>query len=112
MRNKDLLIGDLCTEKTQLRPHIVWFGEDVPMLDTAIKITQQADILVIIGTSMQVYPAASLVNYVAESTPIYFIDINPAVTKNQLNNLTVIKDLASSGTTTLLKMLTEKSLLF
>ena len=57
---KDLKIGDKAEDGNQLRPHIVWFGEAVPMLDQAIEITKTAEILVIIGTSMQVYPAASL----------------------------------------------------
>lgn len=104
-RKKDLVLGDTCEQNYQLRPHIVWFGEDVPMLEKAIEITLKADILVIIGTSMQVYPAASLIDYVSENTPIYFIDPKPAVTKNTFNNLTIIKDVASIGTEKLLKML-------
>ncbi|WP_435255033.1 SIR2 family NAD-dependent protein deacylase [Tenacibaculum sp. A30] len=102
---KDILLGDTCEENAQLRPHIVWFGEDVPLLEKAVEITLQADILVIIGTSMQVYPAASLVDYVKSNTPIYFIDPNPAVNKNAFNNLTIIKDVASTGTDILLNML-------
>ncbi len=104
--NKDLVLGDVCKLESQLRPHIVWFGEAVPMLDTAIEITQKADILVIIGTSMQVYPAASLVHYIKENTPIYFIDPNPSVTENQFKNLCIIADKASNGTDKLLKKLT------
>lgn len=102
---KDLNIGDFCNKKSQLRPHIVWFGEMVPMLDKAIEITQKADILIIIGTSMQVYPAASLVNYIKQNTPIYFIDPKPSVSKNDYKNLTIIKDVASSGTDKLLDFL-------
>ncbi|MDE0536753.1 SIR2 family NAD-dependent protein deacylase [Tenacibaculum sp. L6] len=102
---KDILLGDTCEENAQLRPHIVWFGEDVPLLEKAVEITLQADILVIIGTSMQVYPAASLVDYVTSNTPIYFIDPNPAVNKNAFNNLTIIKDVASTGTDTLISIL-------
>ncbi|QTE23091.1 SIR2 family NAD-dependent protein deacylase [Polaribacter cellanae] len=102
---KELVLGDLCKNKSQLRPHIVWFGEMVPMLDKALEITQTADILVIIGTSMQVYPAASLVNYVKPNTAIYFIDPKPSVSKNDFNNLTIISDIASSGTDKLLKLL-------
>ena len=98
---KDLLLGDLCKKRSQLRPHIVWFGEMVPLLEKAIKITQTADILVIIGTSMQVYPAASLVDYVKPNTPIYFIDPKPTVSINDYNNFTIIKDFASNGTDTL-----------
>jgi len=103
--NKDIVLGDLAEDKNQLRPFIVWFYEDVPMLDKAIEITKKADILVIIGTSMQVYPAASLVDYVKPSTPIYFIDPKPSVNKNAFNNLTIIKDIASSGTDKLLRLL-------
>lgn len=103
--SKDIVIGDVCEENAQLRPHIVWFGEDVPLLEKAAEITLQADILVIIGTSMQVYPAASLVNYVQHNTPIYFIDPKPAVNKNAFNNLTIIEDVASSGTDKLITIL-------
>ncbi|MCI2228424.1 NAD-dependent deacylase [Polaribacter sp. MSW13] len=102
---KDLILGDLCKKNSQLRPHIVWFGEAVPMLDKAIEITKKADILVIIGTSMQVYPAASLINYIKPNTPIYFIDPKPAVSKSSFNNLTIIKDVASFGTDKLIKLL-------
>ena len=104
---KDIVLGDVCEENAQLRPHIVWFGEDVPLLEKAAEITFQADILVIIGTSMQVYPAASLINYVQPYTPIYFIDPNPAVNKNAFNNLTIIEDVASSGTDMLIEMLRQ-----
>ena len=102
---KDLVLGDLAKDKSQLRPHIVWFGEMVPMLEKAIEITQKSDILVIIGTSMQVYPAASLVNYIKPNTPIYFIDPKPSVSKHQFNNLTIIKDVASFGTDKLVEIL-------
>lgn len=103
---KDIIIGDCCEKNSQLRPHIVWFGEDVPLLEKATEITMQADVLVIIGTSMQVYPAASLIDYVRVNTPIYFIDPKPAVNKNAFNNLTIIEDVASTGTDKLLTLLT------
>ncbi len=77
------------------------------MLDKAIEITKKADILVIIGTSKQVYPAAGLVDYVKRSTPIYFIDPKPAVSESSFKNLTIIKDLASVGTDKLIKILKE-----
>ncbi|TYP99170.1 NAD-dependent deacetylase [Tenacibaculum adriaticum] len=102
---KDIFLGDLAEDNTQLRPHIVWFGEEVPMLDRAIEITEKADVLVIIGTSMQVYPAASLINFVQQNTPIYFIDPKPSVNKNAFNNLTIIEDVASFGTDRLLEYL-------
>lgn len=105
--NKDLNLGDVCSKGNQLRPHIVWFGEMVPMLEKAVEIVVKADILVIIGTSMQVYPAASLVDYVPENAPIYFIDPKPAVNKNQFENLTIIGDIASVGTDKLLEVLSH-----
>ena len=107
---KDLIKGNLCKKGSQLRPHIVWFGEMVPKLNKAIEITKTADVFVIIGTSMQVYPAASLVNYVKPNTPIYFIDPKPSVLKNDINNLIVIRDIASSGTDKLHTLLKQKLL--
>ncbi len=94
---KDLLIGDTCENGGQLRPHIVWFGEAVPMLDRAIEIVIKADVLIIIGTSMQVYPAAILINYVKPGIPIYFIDPKPTIYENQYSNLKVIAENASTG---------------
>jgi NAD-dependent deacetylase len=94
---KDLLPGDLCESGSQLRPHIVWFGEAVPLLEKAIEITASADILLIIGTSMQVYPAASLINYIGSLTPIYFIDPKPNINARDFNNLTVISEKAVKG---------------
>ena len=72
--NCDILPGDLCEKGFQLRPHIVWFGEPVPMMPEAERITRQADIFVIIGTSMNVYPAAGLLDDVRKSVPVYLID--------------------------------------
>lgn len=95
--HKDLIIGDVDKDNNQLRPHIVWFGEMVPLLETAIEITSKADILLIIGTSMQVYPAASLINYIKPNTPIYFIDPNPSITNNDFYDLTIIDETASLG---------------
>ena len=89
--------GDFCVKKSQLRPHIVWFGEDVPMLDIAIEIVTKADVLIIIGTSMKVYPAANLVNYIQPNTPIYFIDPKPSIAENSFPNLKIITEKASTG---------------
>lgn len=91
----DLHLGDLCDQGHQLRPHIVWFGEDVPMMEQAIKICETAHILLIIGTSMQVYPAAGLMNYVPYQTPTYFIDPKPSI--GSKDYLTVIPEPATSG---------------
>ena len=70
----ELKKGDLCPKGSQLRPHIVWFGEGVPNIETATKIAAKADILIVIGTSMLVYPAAGLIHYVSEETAKFFID--------------------------------------
>ena len=88
-------VGDTCTNGYPLRPHIVWFGEDVPLISDAIEIVQQADVLVIIGTSLQVYPASGLLNFAKSSTPIYLIDPNE-VTVNK-NRVYVIKKGAADG---------------
>lgn len=72
--NKNIEIGDLAEDGAQLRPHIVWFEEEVPMIEAAIPIVEMADFFVIIGTSLAVYPAAGLVNYVSVKVPIFLID--------------------------------------
>ena len=92
---KDLILGDLCSKGYQLRPHIVWFGEAVPMIPKAISACEEADILLIIGTSLQVYPAASLMHYVSSQTPIYYIDPRPAISSN--HQITVISENATKG---------------
>ena len=91
----DLVLGDLCQKGHQLRPHIVWFGEDVPMIESAVEICKTANVLIIIGTSMQVYPAASLMHYVPQNTPTYFIDPKPSMESKE--NLTVIAETATVG---------------
>lgn len=74
--NPDIHIGDKSKDGSQLRPHIVWFGEAVPAMFEAERIVQEADILVVIGTSLNVYPAAGLVNYVSDQVPVFLIDPN------------------------------------
>ncbi len=91
----NIKLGDTCPNGNQLRPHIVWFGEAVPMIESAINICMTADILAIIGTSMQVYPAASLMHYSPVGIPIYFIDPKPSIKSNP--NLTVIAETATLG---------------
>ena len=105
--NKELVLGDLCLKGSQLRPHIVWFGESVPMLEKAIEITQEADVLVVVGTSLQVYPAASLIDFIKPNTRIYFIDPQPAILERNFSNLTIIKEVASVGTSQLLSLLVD-----
>lgn len=92
---KDLNTGDLCKDGYQLRPHIVWFGEAVPEMDNAIKIVMQTDILIIIGTSMQVYPAASLLQYAPSEAKIYFVDPKPSIGSTE--KITVFAESATSG---------------
>ena len=102
---EDLFIGDLCTKGYQLRPNIVWFGEAVPLIPKAISICEGADILLIIGTSMQVYPAASLMHYVKPDTEIFYIDPNPAMESTA--QITVISKTASIGVNEVIERLKE-----
>lgn len=90
---RDLVLGDTDGNGNQLRPHVVWFGEDVPMIEPAVKICEQAEVLIIIGTSMNVYPAASLMHYVPESVPVYFVDPKP-----NIQNSSRIKVIAKPAT--------------
>ena len=86
---KDIHIGDLAPDGKQLRPHIVWFGESVPLIVNAMEISTQADILLIVGTSLLVYPANSLIEYVSEYVPVYVVDpIRPDIyTGHQVHHL-------------------------
>lgn len=88
-----------------MRPHIVFFQEPVPMIEKAVEIVEKADIFVVIGTSLVVYPAAGLINYVRPGTPIYYIDPNPAPTPG-IPNLTVIREPATKGMEKLKTLLT------
>ena len=106
---KDLVLGHLCDKKSQLRPHIVWFGEDVPMIERAVEICETADILIIIGTSMQVYPAASLVEFAQSHVPVFYIDPKPAINYSleQSRQLEVIEAAATLGMSQLFKQLVK-----
>jgi NAD-dependent deacetylase len=75
----DLLLGDVCPEGFQLRPHIVWFGEEVPMMEIAALACTTADVMLVIGSSLQVYPAAGLIQYVPMGNRIIYVDLNPNV---------------------------------
>jgi len=102
---KDINPGDCCEKGSQLRPHIVWFGEAVPMMDEAVDITSEADIFVVIGSSLNVYPAAGLINYAPQKASLWLIDPNVvAVPVNR--KVEEIKEGASKG----VKMLTERLL--
>lgn len=98
-------LGDKAPNGSQLRPHIVFFGEAVPKIERAIDVVQKADILLIVGTSMQVYPAASLYRYAGMETPIYLID--PADVSIWDSRITHIKDVATEGMKKFVKILEE-----
>ena len=102
----ELKWGDTCENGAQLRPHIVWFGEAVPAIETAIDIVEQADVFAVIGTSLNVYPAAGLLNYVPNNTPVYIIDPSQP-TYNPNENITFIKEKASTGVPKLISQLTQ-----
>lgn len=106
----DIKIGDSASDGSQLRPHIVWFGEDVPMLPKAAETTSMADIIIIIGTSMQVYPAAGLVHYAPLHSPIYFIDPKPNIKASDFNNLRILQGRAVDKVPTLVSDLIDKAL--
>ena len=93
----DLNFGDFDDKGNQLRPHIVWFGEEVPALEEAVFLVQNADILIIIGTSLQVYPAASLMNFAKATIPVFYIDPNPAEIYNLPNDIKVIATTGEKG---------------
>jgi NAD-dependent deacetylase len=102
----DIKLGDVANDGEQLRPHIVWFEEAVPKIEEAIPVVHDADIFVVVGTSLVVYPAAGLVNYAGTYIPKYIIDKKIPYTSN-LNNLTVIEKPATEGVKELLKYLKE-----
>ena len=107
--DKDLHLGDTCEKGTQLRPHIVWFGEMVPMLEFAMQEVLTADIVLVVGTSMQVYPAASLVGYAPANCPIYYIDPKPTINYElgRRKNLTIVEEVASVGVKRVVEELLE-----
>ncbi|MDA9262357.1 NAD-dependent deacylase [bacterium] len=92
---KDLNLGDYCEMGSQLRPHIVWFGEQVPLIDKAIEIVIKADVIIVIGTSLQAYPAAGLIDYARTDSKVYYIDPNPSIQSSK--RVEVIKKIASEG---------------
>ena len=95
---RDIKLGDLAPDGTQLRPHIVWFGEAVPNIEPAAELCEQADIFIVVGTSMAVYPAAGLIHYVPRSARCYVVDPKEVPVSRQV---TFIKDVATRGVTQL-----------
>jgi len=102
---KDINPGDLCEKGSQLRPHIVWFGEDVPMMDEAARLASEADIFVVIGSSLNVYPAAGLIGYAPVNASLWLIDPND-VNVPGFRKISVLQTGASEG----VKLLTERLL--
>jgi NAD-dependent deacetylase len=92
----ELKMGDKCEKGSQLRPHIVWFGEAVPLIVPAAELAQTADIFMVVGTSLLVYPAAGLLEYAPENIPKYLVDPN-ATPQVRIRNLTTIKEKAGTG---------------
>jgi NAD-dependent deacetylase len=109
----DIHLGDLGTDGHQLRPHIVWFGEAVPLMEDAIMLTAMADYVLIVGSSMQVYPAASLIGYAPSDAFVFYIDPNPSLNKELVHRsgLEVIREPSTVGVpfvAAILKRLLEK----
>jgi NAD-dependent deacetylase len=95
--NDDIKVGDKHSDGSQLRPYIVWFGEDVTLIDDAVEEVKTADILVIIGTSLEVYPAAGLMGYAKSNCDLYYIDPKPKMSSGVAKYFTVIKKVATEG---------------
>jgi NAD-dependent deacetylase len=100
----DIKKGDKCPKGSQLRPHIVWFGEEVPMMDEAVRLTAEADIFVVIGSSLNVYPAAGLMHYAPSDASLWLIDPNDVYVPVS-RHVEVIKDKASAGVAVLTQRL-------
>jgi NAD-dependent deacetylase len=102
----EMKMGDRCEYGSQLRPNIVWFGEAVPNIEPAIKLVEEADLMLVIGTSLQVYPAAGLVQYFSNTKPLYIIDPKKVpVTRQQ--NIHIIEAKASEGMEQLVQILAQ-----
>lgn len=101
---KDINKGDLCEKGSQLRPHIVWFGEAVPMMDRASEIAARGDVFLVIGTSLNVYPAAGLAHSVADGTPVFVIDPGE-VHVSGIRNVTYLRLKATKGLQEFLKLI-------
>ena len=96
MNDWKIKIGDLCEKGSQLRPFIVWFGEEVPMMSQAMELVADADVFVIVGTSLNVYPAAGIIHYVPETCPKYLIDPGD-FSSHLLVNINHLQESASEG---------------
>lgn len=100
--HRDIRLGDQAPDGTQLRPHIVWFGEAVPNIEPAAALCEEADIFIVVGTSMAVYPAAGLIHYVPRGVPCYVVDPKEVPVSRQV---TFFKEVATKGVTQLVNQL-------
>ena len=100
--DRDIVLGDKAPDGTQLRPHIVWFGEAVPNIEPAAALCEEADIFIVVGTSMAVYPAAGLIHYVQSGVPCYVVDPKEVPVSQPV---TFIKEVATKGVTQLVEQL-------
>ncbi|GET20645.1 SIR2 family NAD-dependent protein deacylase [Prolixibacter denitrificans] len=103
--NWELKPGDCCEKGSQLRPHVVWFGEPVTAIPDAVALVESADIMVVIGTSLNVYPAAGLLNYTRENVPVFLIDPNPPFQVSPEVHIIAMK--AGAGVTELERILKQ-----
>lgn len=106
----DLNSSHTCPDGYPLRPHIVWFGEDVPLFPEAVKIVSNAQLIIVVGTSLQVYPAASLLNHIHHRANLIIIDPKPNITPGSIANIQVICDRAATGVPTLVESLKRKAI--
>lgn len=106
----DVHLGDLCERGYQLRPHVVWFGEEVPLFPVAADIVGQADVLIVVGTSLAVYPAASLAYRVFGEIPCYYVDPTPQLSRDAFSAapLHIVKRNASEGVPLVVSWLRER----
>jgi len=103
----DIYIGDYCGKGAQLRPHIVWFGEAVTAIPHAAAIVEQADILAVVGTSLNVYPAAGLIDYASLQVPVFLVDPNDVPVYSR-HDVTFIKEPASTGVPKMIELIRER----
>jgi len=106
---KELKMGETCEEGSQLRPHIVWFGEAVPAITEAAEIAAQADIFAVVGTSLNVYPAAGLLDYAPKGIPIFLVDPNDVPVYSRFD-VTFIKAPASTGVLKMMEMIRDRKI--
>ena len=106
IEGSEIQMGELCELGSQLRPHVVWFGESVPMIEVAAKICKQADVFVLIGTSLAVYPAAGLIDFIPSLVPKYIID--PKIPEvGRYKNIIIIEQTAVNGVASLREILLD-----